>query len=255
MHSHNYRVPDPFKGQVVVVVGYAPSGVDISRDIVGVAKEVHVARRSPATSETESTALPNLWLYPMIERVEEDGSVLFQDGSRVKADTILHCTGYNYHFPYLGEYLGIFVDDNRVGPLYKHVFPPHLAPHISFIGLSLKALVFPLLQLQSNWVAGVLSGRIELPSQEDMMEDVKTFYSELEARGFPKRHTHDLGACTYEYEDWVAKQCGHDGIEGWRKEMFIAALKNFVHHPESYRDEWEDGHLLTQANRDFTKYL
>ena len=27
------------------------------------------------------------------------------------------------------------VDDNRVGPLYKHVFPPALAPSLSFIGL------------------------------------------------------------------------------------------------------------------------
>uniref|UniRef100_A0ACD5WQX2 Uncharacterized protein n=1 Tax=Avena sativa TaxID=4498 RepID=A0ACD5WQX2_AVESA len=138
MHSHSYRVPGPFEGQVVVVVGYAPSGVDISRDIVSVAKEVHVARRSLATSGTESTALPNLWLHPMIERAEENGSVVFQDGSRVKADAILHCTGYKYHFPFLGEEFGISVDDNRVGPLYKHVFPPRLAPSISFIGLSLK---------------------------------------------------------------------------------------------------------------------
>uniref|UniRef100_A0ACD5ZH98 Uncharacterized protein n=1 Tax=Avena sativa TaxID=4498 RepID=A0ACD5ZH98_AVESA len=257
MHSHNYRVPDPFHGQVVVVVGYAPSGVDISRDIVGVAKEVHVARRSPppTSSEMESTALPNLWLHPIIERAEEDGSVVFQDGNRVKADVILHCTGYKYNFPFLSDDVGIFVDDNRVGPLYKHVFPPLLAPHISFIGLFLKALFFPLFQLQSNWVAGVLSGRIDLPSPEEMMEDVAAFYSELEARGCPKRYTHNLGACTYEYEDWVAKKCGHKGFEGWRKEMFVAALKNFAHRPENYRNEWDDGHLLPQAHRDSAKYF
>lgn len=43
MHSHNYRVPDPFHGQVVVVVGYRSSGFDISREIAGFAREVHVA--------------------------------------------------------------------------------------------------------------------------------------------------------------------------------------------------------------------
>ena len=29
-----------------------------------------------------------------IDRAEEDGSVVFQDGSSIKADVIMHCTGY-----------------------------------------------------------------------------------------------------------------------------------------------------------------
>lgn len=32
------------------------------------------------------------------------------------------------------------VDDNRVGPLYKHVFPPLLAPGLSFVGLPWKVI-------------------------------------------------------------------------------------------------------------------
>ena len=32
-----------------------------------------------------------------------------------------------------------------------------------------------------------------LPSQEDMMEDVNTFYSTLEDSGVPKHHTHNMG--------------------------------------------------------------
>jgi hypothetical protein len=64
------------------------------------------------------------------------------------------------------------------------------------IKISSQALLFPLFQLQSNWVAGVLSGRIKLPSQDEMMEHVATFYREMEADVFPKRNTHNLGACT-----------------------------------------------------------
>lgn len=30
------------------------------------------------------------------------------------------------------------VEDNRVGPLYQHVFPPALAPTLSFVGLNWK---------------------------------------------------------------------------------------------------------------------
>jgi hypothetical protein len=58
----------------------------------------------------------------------------------------------------------------------------------------------------------------------------------------------------YDYEDWVADQCGLERIERWRKEMFVAALKNFADRPESYRNEWDDDHLLLEAHRDFTKY-
>ncbi|RDY02413.1 Flavin-containing monooxygenase FMO GS-OX-like 3, partial [Mucuna pruriens] len=43
MHSHNYRVPEPFRDQIVLLVGYGPSAIDISLDILPVAKEVHIA--------------------------------------------------------------------------------------------------------------------------------------------------------------------------------------------------------------------
>ncbi|XP_020169303.1 flavin-containing monooxygenase FMO GS-OX-like 2 [Aegilops tauschii subsp. strangulata] len=247
MHSHSYRVPDPFRGQVVMVIGYQPSGMDISRDIAGVAKEVHVAMRSEPPYQmhtTTATGHANLWLHSCtIERAEEDGSLVFQDGSKIKADVVLHCTGYKYNFPFLGdsddELAGaISVDDNRVGPLYKHVFPPMLAPHVSFIGLPFRTIPFLVFQLQSKWVAGVLSGRLELPSQEAMMRDVDAFYSDMEARGCAKRRTHDLGQGNpFEYEDWVAEQCGLGRMEGWRKGMFVATCKNLADRPDSYRDE------------------
>ena len=45
-------------------------------------------------------------------------------------------------------------------------------------------------ELQGKWVAAVLSGRVSLPSQDEMMEDTKAFYDKLEASGIPKRYTH-----------------------------------------------------------------
>ncbi|KAM3316778.1 hypothetical protein ACQJBY_034746 [Aegilops geniculata] len=258
MHSHSYRVPDPFHGQIVVIIGYNPSGMDISRDIGGVAKEVHVAIRSAPAEMQGATAHANLWLHPMIECAEEDGSVVFRDGSRVKADAIVHCTGYKYRFPFLEEEDGIVsVDDARVGPLYKHVFPPHVAPHISFIGLPFKSILFPVFRLQSNWVAGALSGRIELPSSEEMMLDVTTFYSDMEARGWPKKFTHNLGveAWTFEYEDWLAEQCGLEKMEEWRRVIYAAGRARVSVRPESYREEWDDDQVLAQAHHDLSKYL
>ncbi|OQU92170.1 hypothetical protein SORBI_3001G303750 [Sorghum bicolor] len=256
MHSYSYRVPEPFLDQVVIIVGASASAFDISRDIACVAKEVHVADRSapPPTCEKQP-GYDNLWLHSMVDHAREDGSVVFRDGSSIRADVIMHCTGYLFDFPFLGDDSTITVDDNHVNPLYKHVFPPEVAPQLSFIGLPLKAIPFPLVELQSKWVAGVLSGWIKLPSKEEMMEDVKAFYSKLEARGWPKRYTHNLSHCQFEYDDWLAEQCGHPPIEEWRKQMFTINLKNKIARPESFRDEWDDYHLVAEANEDFKKFL
>ncbi|XP_020539716.1 flavin-containing monooxygenase FMO GS-OX-like 4 isoform X2 [Jatropha curcas] len=139
MHSHNYRVPDPFQDQVVILIGSSASAADISREIAGFAKEVHVTSRSVANETYEAQpGYDNLWLHSMIESVHEDGSVVFRNGRVVLADIILHCTGYKYHFPFLETNGIVTVDDNRVGPLYQHVFPPALAPWLSFVGLPWK---------------------------------------------------------------------------------------------------------------------
>jgi hypothetical protein len=140
---------------------------------------------------------------------------------------------------------------------------------------------FTLFELQSNWVAGVLSGRIELPSEEEMMREVMAFYSGLDACGQPRRYTHVLGDLEvrpaisiwllleiydkfvlmflqFEYENWLAEQCRRECIEDWRREMFAVAMEDNVDHHGNHRDMWDRGHrdhLLVQANREFTQYF
>jgi len=45
---------------------------------------------------------------------------------------------YSYAFPFLDTKGIVVVDDNRVGPLYEHTFPPSLAPSLSFVGIPKK---------------------------------------------------------------------------------------------------------------------
>ncbi|KAL2943589.1 Flavin-containing monooxygenase FMO GS-OX-like 2 [Bienertia sinuspersici] len=119
----------------------------------------------------------------------------------ILADVIIHCTGYKYCFPFLHTGGVVTNDDNRVGPLYKHVFPPTLAPSLSFVGIPNMVLFapslsyvnnFPLYEFQSKWIAGVLSKRLSLPSKDMMMQDIKGFYIELEAKGAKKSDTHKI---------------------------------------------------------------
>ncbi|XWS49079.1 hypothetical protein CRYUN_Cryun13aG0132800 [Craigia yunnanensis] len=255
MHSHNYRIPEPFRDQVVILIGSSSSAVDICRDIAAVAKEVHVASRSVADETyTKQHGYDNMWFHSMIDSAREDGTVVFRNGKMVLADVIMHCTGYKYHFPFLDTNGIVTVDDNRLGPLYNHVFPPALTPSLSFVGIPWKIVPFPLFEFQSKWIAGVLSGRITLPSQKEMMEDIKAFYSSLEASGIPKRYTHCIGESQFEYNNWLATQCGCQCTEKWRKQMYSATSENKRLRPETYRDEWEDHHLVLEAHEDFIKF-
>ncbi|XP_050231239.1 flavin-containing monooxygenase FMO GS-OX-like 3 isoform X1 [Mercurialis annua] len=256
IHSHNYRTPKPFRDQVVIIIGGAFSAVDLSSEIAGVAKEVHVASRSvPEDTYKKQTGYDKMWLHSMIESCNEDGTVVFQDGSVVLTDIILHCTGYKYHFPFLNTHGIVTVDDNRVASLYKHVFPAILAPWLSFVGIAWKIFPFPAFEFQSKWIAGVLSGRIMLPSQEEMMEDITAFYLTLEASKVPKHHTHCLFNYQADYINWLAAQCQCAGIEDWRIKMYNLTGKERINRPKSYRDEWEDDHLILEAHQDFEKYV
>uniref|UniRef100_A0A453ISB7 Flavin-containing monooxygenase n=1 Tax=Aegilops tauschii subsp. strangulata TaxID=200361 RepID=A0A453ISB7_AEGTS len=132
-----------------------------------------------------------------VERLCEDGRVAFKDGggssSSVAADTVIYCTGYSYSFPFLETGGAVTVDDNRVGPLFEHVFPPSLAPSLSFVGVPRKIFAPRFFEIQARWVAQVLSGRRALPAEEEMRRSVEEFYRARDAAGVPRKYTHEIG--------------------------------------------------------------
>ncbi|XP_011090332.1 flavin-containing monooxygenase FMO GS-OX-like 2 [Sesamum indicum] len=240
IHSHNYRGPDPFQHQVVVVIGAGPSAIDISADICKVAKEVHLSSRNPDIQISKVDYGDNIWQHSKVDCVDEHGVVFFEDGARVHADVILYCTGYNYHFPFLRTKGMVTVDDNRVGPLYKHVFPPKLAPNLAFLGLAYRAAVSLVIDLQAKWVAKVISGKSVLPSQEEMLADVERHYQDMEEKGIPKHYTHTLAQqVSYEYMDWLANQAGKPEVDDETK-LKCRSYFNFVAENSLWKaKEWE----------------
>ena len=59
------------------------------------------------------------------------------------------------------------------------------------------------------------------------------------------------GILQFEYDDWLALECGIPGVEEWRKKMYEATAKNKKVRPDKYRDEWEDEDLMLEAQKDF----
>ncbi|CAO2813798.1 unnamed protein product [Amaranthus hypochondriacus] len=237
IHSHNYRVPEPFKNQVVVVIGNGASAFDISRDISKFAKEVHLSCRSPPNFKFSKLnhCHNNLWQHSAIRMAKENGIIDFEDGSSVEANVLIHCTGYKFDFPFLNTNGIVRVDDNRVGPLYKHVFPPELAPWLSFVGIPLKIISFEMLELHSKWIAKVLSRKVGLPSKEDMLRDVQEYYQQMTLLRLPKHLTH-YSHNFEEYMDWLAVKAGTSSME-WRKELFKECVKCVQRNEDQFRDD------------------
>ncbi|VAI08947.1 unnamed protein product [Triticum turgidum subsp. durum] len=233
MHSHSYRVPEPFRGEVVVVVGCGESGKDIAMEIRGVAKEVYLVAESmeavtPGLSKVLAKHSANLHLRLEVERLCEDGRVAFKDGggssSSIAADTVIYCTGYSYSFPFLETGGAVAVDDNRVGPLFEHVFPPSLAPSLSFVGVPRKIFAPRFFETQARWVAQVLSGRRALPAEEEMLRSVEEFYRAREAAGVPRKYTHEIGRRDITYmDDFGEKYCDFPRVEGWKHELLVSS--------------------------------
>ncbi|KAL6647209.1 hypothetical protein ACP70R_014646 [Stipagrostis hirtigluma subsp. patula] len=239
LHSHSYRVPDSFQGEVVVIVGCHESGKDISLELRQVAREVHISVKSmddvtPGVSKAVARH-HNLHLHPQIDRLCEDGRVVFTDGSCVVADAIVYCTGYDDSFPFLETGGMITVDDNRIGPLFEHTFPPALAPSLSFVGVPTFAVLPRFYEVQARWVAQVLSGRRALPSPEEMLSCVHEYYRTKEMAGVPKRQTHNLLFDLEYCDEFGRKYCDFPKLDEWKKELFWWTINKSRDNHESYR--------------------
>ncbi|KAK6120558.1 hypothetical protein DH2020_045689 [Rehmannia glutinosa] len=246
MHSHNYRVPEPFQDQIVVVIGDGPSALDIPLEISKVAKEVHLSSKSPDIKLSKLDCGDNMWQHSKIDHVDGNGEVTFQDGASIRADFILHCTGFNYCFPLLKTEGIVAVDDNRVGPLYKHIFPPQLAPNLSFVGVPYRsAPLTMMIDLQAKWMAHVLSGKAPLPSKEEILADVQKYYRYMDDKGIPKHHTHSLWF-EFEYPDWLASQVGLAGADEQTRLIKKSYFK-FIADKSFWRNgEWQLGYGLEE---------
>ncbi|PWA76012.1 flavin monooxygenase-like, FAD/NAD(P)-binding domain protein [Artemisia annua] len=245
LHAHNYRVPEPFHDQVVVIIGNESSAYDISRELATVAKEVHLSSRSPNVKVSKLEKYDNIWQHSKVDRVYKDGTVKFQNEVSIKADTIIHCTGYEFHIPFLKTIDIVSVDDKRVTPTYGNVFPPQLAPRLSFVGLFHMGMTFLPAELQSTWIARALSGKVSLPSKKEMLLDVEQVYRQMEKKGIPKSYTHSLNH-NMDYLDWLSDQLGITRPPQKLKDFYARFIERYLHDHEGFRETFEKELLVNE---------
>jgi thioredoxin reductase len=185
-HSQTYRSAEPFRDQCVVVVGASHSGLDISGELLLVAKQVILSMREESREYAEVVLRllrlsekqvctdyldTKFSIVSPIDRIENE-IVYFKDKKSIQPDVILFATGYEYSFPFLKGKLQVN-QDRYVYPLYKQLFHADFRQgQLSFLTIPYRIVPFPLAELQSHLIARVLSGQIHLPSRDEMMKDI-----------------------------------------------------------------------------------
>jgi dimethylaniline monooxygenase (N-oxide forming) len=125
---------------------------------------------------------------PNIAEFTGGRTVRFDDGSTEEIDVIVYCTGYKITFPFFDPEL-LEAPDNRI-PLYRRVVHPALEG-LYFIGLVQPlGAIMPIAEAQSEWVADLLEGRVDLPDHERMRRVIAREDARMAKRYVAsKRHT------------------------------------------------------------------
>ncbi len=142
----------------------------------------------------ESVLAGKLQVKPCgIQRLEED-SVVFTDGSRIKADVLMCCAGYEEGKP---PNLIEGVDIAEVRQLYKHVFHPDLGARVAFIGWARPAQggIPACSEMQSRYFALLCSGKRTLPEKNELQRLIAQD-REAEERSFYARKSQGT-LCSY----------------------------------------------------------
>uniref|UniRef100_A0A8D8XFU7 Flavin-containing monooxygenase n=1 Tax=Cacopsylla melanoneura TaxID=428564 RepID=A0A8D8XFU7_9HEMI len=190
IHSHDYRVPEPFRNQNVLVVGFGPSGVDIGIDIERVAKQVYLSHHIQVAFKHQIGDA--IIQKPDVKQILED-SVIFQDDTIQRIDSIIYCTGYKFDFDCLTPSCGLHEDLGMLGPfpLYKMLINCTI-PSMAFIGVPGTTIIFPLFDVQVQFFLKCLLGEIKLPDTTAMLNEYEEEIKEKQSRGLRKKHFHIL---------------------------------------------------------------
>jgi hypothetical protein len=127
---------------------------------------------------------------PNVAAFDGGRTVRFIDGSTEEIDVVIYCTGYKISFPFLDESL-ISAPDNEI-PLYLRVVSPDPRHRgLFFIGLCQPlGAIMPIAEEQSEWIADVIEGKVQLPPQREMEAEIRRDREQMAKRYVAsKRHT------------------------------------------------------------------
>jgi trimethylamine monooxygenase len=174
LHAHDFRDAMEFKDKDILLVGSSYSAEDIGSQCWKYGGS-QCWKYGARTITTSYRTAPMGYKWP--DNWEEKPLLTGVN----KIDAIILCTGYLHHFPFMEESLRLRTE-NRLAPadLYKTVVWQH-NPKLLYLGMQDQWYTFNMFDAQAWYARDVIMGRIELPSQAEMNEDIEKLRADEDA--------------------------------------------------------------------------
>ncbi|XP_068740069.1 trimethylamine monooxygenase-like isoform X2 [Montipora capricornis] len=234
IHSHDFRDASQFKDKRVLVVGSSYSAEDIALQCLkyGAKNIICTWKTKPMGFKWPSQVSEK----PLLTKIE-GRTVQFGDGTSAEVDDIILCTGYHYFYPFLEERLCLKTS-NVLYPegLYKAILWRGGGRNKAlYIGALDQYYSFTMFDIQGFWAVNYITGKIKLPNQQEMENDMKLWISRMKTlRGkdedidFQTNYIADLAKETNYMYNLDASAALHAWIK-YKKEEDITTYRSQSH--------------------------
>lgn len=177
LHAHDFRDALEFKDKDILLIGTSYSAEDIGSQCYKYgARSITVSHRTKPIG----FKWPSRWQeVPLLTHVKNN-MAFFKDGSSKKIDAIILCTGYQHHFPFLPDDLRL-TTENRLWPLGLYLGVVwEKNPQLFYLGMQDQFYTFNMFDAQAWLVRDIITGKIKLPSREEMTKHSLTWWEREE---------------------------------------------------------------------------
>jgi trimethylamine monooxygenase len=178
LHGHDFRDAEEFRNKDVVVLGSSYSAEDIALQCYKYgAKSVTIGYRHNPMGFKWPDGMKEVHYLDRLE----GNKAIFKDGHEQNADAIILCSGYLHHFPFLDESLKLKTVNRLYPPkLYKGVIWQN-NHKLMYLGMQDQFHTFNMFDCQAWFARDVIMGKMKMPKDEDINNDINKWVLEEEA--------------------------------------------------------------------------
>ena len=174
LHSHDFRDAEEFRGKNLIVLGSSYSAEDVALQCYKYgAKSVTIGYRNNPMGFKWPKGMKEVHYLDRLEGKK----AIFKDGHEQEVDTIILCSGYLHHFPYLEDSLTLKTHNRLYPPkLYKGVVWQD-NQRLMYLGMQDQFHTFNMFDCQAWYARDVIMGKIQLPNDSEIQKDINHWVS------------------------------------------------------------------------------
>ncbi|WP_104087342.1 NAD(P)-binding domain-containing protein [Arthrobacter sp. GMC3] len=178
LHAHDFRGAERFAGKNLLMIGSSYSAEDIGM-------QAHKMGAASVTFSYRTAPMGFDWPENTVERSLvthfEGRTAHFLDGTKGEFDAVVLCTGYQHKYPFLPSDLSLKSKNVLYpGNLYKGVVWQQNT-NLFYLGAQDQYYTFNMFDAQAWFARDVMTGKIELPSQQAREADIQLWLERLAA--------------------------------------------------------------------------